>query len=86
MASGANEKGPETPRSQAKLAKSKYRFSSTQYYKYLYEQSLDIVKSGYQRGIKLEDIPGLLEMNKVRLKDIRKKNTRITKVHGSMEG
>ena len=25
----------------------------------MYEQSLDIIKSGYQRSIKLEDIPGL---------------------------
>ena len=77
---------PNTPRSQLKLAKAKFRYGSRNYYKYLYEQSMGLIKDGYEKSLNLEEIPGLMTVHKVKPKDIQKKNTRITNVHGSMEG
>ena len=73
---------PNTPRSQVKLARAKFRFGSRYYYKYLYEQSMDLIQENYKKSLNLEEIPGLLTVHKVKPKDIQKKNTRIANVHG----
>ena len=72
--------GPTTPRSQSKLARTKYRFGSSNYWKYMYEQSQNVIKEGYEKSLQLEEIPGLLTVNKVKTKEISKTNTRITNV------
>ena len=47
---------------------------------------MDLIQENYEKSLNLEEIPGLLTVHKVKPKDIQKKNTRITNVHGSMEG
>ena len=47
---------------------------------------MGLIKDGYEKSLNLEEIPGLMTVHKVKPKDIQKKNTRITNVHGSMEG
>ena len=50
------------------------------------QQYQDIIKEGYEKSLRLEEIPGLLTVNKVKPKDIHKtKNIRVINVHGSME-
>lgn len=76
-----------TPRSISKLAKGKHRYGSADYWKSMYEQSQAIIHESYEKSLKLEDIPGLLTVNRVKSKELNKnKNTRVTNVHGSMEG
>ena len=45
---------------------------------------MEIIKS-YEKGMNLQEILGLLSYKKVRPKELQKKNTRITNVHGSMK-
>jgi len=52
----------------------------------MYDQSQNIIKEGYEKSLKLDKVPGLLSFNKVKPKDIAKKNTKVTNVYGSMEG
>ena len=47
---------------------------------------MDLIQENYEKSLNLEEIPGLLTVHKVKPKDIQEKNTRITNVHGSMEG
>jgi len=76
---------PATPRSQSKLARTKHRFGSVGYWKFLYEQSQNVIQESYEKSMKIDEIPGLLTYRKVKPKEILKTNTRITNVHGSME-
>ena len=52
----------------------------------MYEQSQRNIQNCYEKSLKLDDIPGLLTINKVKPKELKKKSTRVTNVHGSMEG
>jgi len=52
----------------------------------MYDQSQNVIKEGYDKSLKLDEVPGLLSFNKVKPKDIAKNNTRVTNVYGSMEG
>ena len=46
---------------------------------YVRQQYQDIIKEGYEKCLRLEEIPGLLKVNKVKPKDIHKtKNIRGT--------
>ena len=45
---------------------------------------MDLIQENYEKSLNLEEIPGLLTVHKVKPKDIQKKNTIITNVHGSM--
>lgn len=77
---------PSTPVSLAKLAKSKHKYGSLGYYKYMCEQYQEIIQNSNERGLKLDEIPGLLTVKTVKPKAPEKtKNIRITNVHGSME-
>ena len=77
---------PTTPTSLSKLAKSKHKYGSLEYWKFMCQKYKEIIKEGYEKSLRLEDIPGLLTVNKVKPKDLQKtKNTRVTNVHGSME-
>ena len=64
---------PNTPRSQVKLARAKFRFGSRNYYKYLYEQSMDLIQENYKKSLNLEEIPGLLTVHKLNLKTFLRK-------------
>ena len=46
----------------------------------------EIVKKCHQEALRLEDIPGLLTVSKVKPKQLPKSSMRVTQVHGSMEG
>lgn len=79
-------KEPTTPRSLSKIAQTKHRYGSAGYWKFMFEQSQQLIKESYQTSLKLEEVPGLLTINKVKPKDITKRqHTRVTNVHGSME-
>ena len=77
---------PTTPNSLSKIAKTKYRYGSSKYWQFMFEQSQKNIKTCYEKSLKLDEIPGLLTINKVKPKDLSKKSTRVTNVHGSMEG
>ena len=77
--------GPLTPKSLIKLAKTKHRYGSASYWQFMYEQFQQNVKDCYENSLKLDAIPGLLTINKVKPKDMSKKTTRITNIHWSME-
>ncbi|XP_066924340.1 uncharacterized protein [Clytia hemisphaerica] len=83
---GSSAETPSTPKSMSKLAQSKYKYGSVEYWKCMCEQYQGIIKDGYEKSLKLEEIPGLLSIKKVKPKELEKtKNIRITNVHGSME-
>lgn len=70
----------------SKLAKSKHKYGSAEYWKFMCTEYQKILKDGYERGLQLEEIPGLLTVKRVKHKELNKtKNTRVTNVHGSME-
>ena len=52
----------------------------------MYEQSQRNIQNCYEKSLKLDDIPGLLTINKVKPKELIKNSTRVTNVHGWMEG
>jgi len=52
----------------------------------MYDESQNVIKEGYEKSLKLDKVPGLLSLNKVKPNDIAKNNTRVTNVYGSMEG
>ena len=62
------------------------RKGSALYYKHKFEQSQEIIKKCHEEALRLEDIPGLLTVSKVKPKQLCKSSTRVTQVHGSMEG
>ena len=78
---------PTTPRSQSKTAQSKGRYGSKEYWKAMYEMSQSLIEETYEKSLQLSEVPGLLSMNLIKPRDItKKKSTRVTNVHGSMEG
>jgi len=56
-----------TLRSQSKLARTKHRFGSVGYWKFMYEQSQNVIQESYEKSMKLDEIPGLL-IEKLNLK------------------
>lgn len=62
------------------------RKGSALYYKHKFEQSQAIIAQCHQQSLRLEDIPGLLTVSKVKPKQLPKSSTRVTQLHGSMEG
>ena len=74
-----------TPKSQQRLARTLHGYNTKAYYKFLYQQTQHAHKK-IEKSLNLEEIPGLLTINKVKPKDLQKKSSRITNVHSSMEG
>ena len=53
----------------------------------MYEMSQSLIEETYEKSLQLSEVPGLLSMNLIKPRDItKKKSTRVTNVHGSMEG
>ena len=75
-----------TPHSMLKMTKQEHCYGSVDYWKCMYKQSQAIIHQSYEQSLKLEEISGLLTVEKVTLKVNKNKNTRITNVHRSMEG
>lgn len=73
---------PLTESALSKVAEAKYKYDTKEYWKFMYEHR-DIECP--EKDLNLEQIPGLLTVNKVKPKEIAKKTTKITNVHGSME-
>ena len=61
------------------------RHGSAEYWKKKFESAMSVVNTISDSSINLENIPGLLKVNKIKPK-AAKENIRITQVHGSMEG
>ena len=76
---------PSTSRSQSKAAKSHGRYGSAAYWKAMYQISQSTGES-HEKSLKLTEVPGLLSVNHVKLKEANQKKTiRVANVHGSME-
>ena len=52
-------------------------------WQFMYEEHAELLR---KKSEKLDDIPGLLTINKVKPREFKKKSTRVTNVHGSMKG
>ena len=73
-----------TPPSMYKLAKQKHCYGSTDFWKSMYGHSQEIQRS-YEKSLNLEEIPGLLTINKVNHKGLNKnKIVCVTNVHDSI--
>ena len=87
MQSHSASQSATTPHSMSKMAKQIHCCGSEDYWKCMYEQSQAIIHQSYEQSLKLEEIPGLRTVKQVLLKGVNKnKNTRVTNVHGSMNG
>ena len=62
-----------------------HRKGSAKYWKEKFLQSQSLIKELNEKSLSLEDIPGLLTIEKVKPK-MSKETTRVTQVHGSMHG
>jgi hypothetical protein len=62
-----------------------HRKSSAKYWKDKFHQSQLLIRELNEKSLSLEDIPGLLTIEKVKSK-MSKETTRVTQVHGSMHG
>ena len=62
-----------------------HRKGSAMYWKAKFEMAQQLIHDCNEKGLRLEEIPGLLTVQKVKPKQLTKSSTRITKVHGSME-
>ena len=77
---------PMTPNSLTKSVRGKHRFGTEAYWKYIYDQSQIIHQEIYSKCLQLEEIPGVLTVNTVKLKRMSKTQTICaTNAHGSME-
>nr|XP_047126954.1 uncharacterized protein LOC124808026 [Hydra vulgaris] len=75
-----------TPRSQSKVAQSKRRYGSAEYWKSMYKTSQSFIEESYEKSLNLAKVPGLLSVNRVKPKEVNQgKTTRVTNVHRSME-
>ena len=74
-----------TPNSSFTILSPDKRKNSAEYWKKKFEASQEIVKQLSETSIQLEQIPGLLTIQRVKPK-LSKKSTRVTQVHGSMTG
>ena len=62
-----------------------HRKGSAKYWKEKFMQSQSLIKELNEKSLSLEEIPGLLTIEKVKPK-LSKETTRVTQVHGSMHG
>ena len=63
---------PMTPNSFTKSVRGKHRFGTAAYWKYMYDQSQIIHQEIYSKCLQLEEIPGVLTVNRVKLKECLK--------------
>ena len=61
------------------------RKNSAAYWKHKFEQSQALVEELSEKSISLEEVPGLMTIEKVK-PNLSKQTTRVTQVHGSMQG
>ena len=53
----------------------------------MYEMSQSLIEESYEKSLKLTEVPGLLSVNHIKLKEANQKKTiRVTNVHEYMEG
>lgn len=62
------------------------RKGSALYWKTKFDMVQNLVRECNEKSLKLEEIPGLLTVKKVKPKQLTKSSLRVTQVHGSMEG
>lgn len=60
------------------------RRGSARYWEEKFNQAIDIINDLQEKSIELQEIPGLMSIQRVKPK-LSKKNTRVTQVHGSMK-
>ena len=77
---------PLTPNSLSNTARKKFHYGSSKYWQFMYEQSQRNIQNCYKKSLKLDHIPGLLTINKVKPKELIKNSTCVTNVHEWMEG
>ena len=63
---------PLTPNSLSNTARKKFHYGSSKYWQFMYEQSQRNIQNCYEKSLKLDDIPGLLTINKVKPKELKK--------------
>ena len=63
---------PLTPNSLSNTTKKKFRYGSSKYWQFMYEQSQRNMQNCYEKSLKIDDIPGLLTISKVKPKQLRK--------------
>ena len=61
------------------------RKGSAMYWKAKFEMAQHLIHDCNEKSLRLEEIPGLLTVQKVKPKQLTKPSTRVTQVHGSME-
>ena len=76
---------PLTPNSLSNTARKKFQYGSSKYWQFMYEQPQGNIQNCYEKSLKLNDIPGLLTINKVKPTELKKINL-CDNVHGLMEG
>nr|XP_047137123.1 uncharacterized protein LOC124813732 [Hydra vulgaris] len=75
-----------TSRSQSKVAKTKGRYGSAEYWKSMYEMSQSFIEESFEKSLNLAEVPGLLSVNRVKSKEVNQtKIIRVTNVYGSLE-
>ena len=62
------------------------RKNTAEYWKTKYEMAQSIINENHERSLKLDEIPDFLKINTVKQKAATTSNTRVTQVHGSLEG
>ena len=62
-----------TPGSLSKVAKTKHRYGSANYWKFMFEQSQTLIKESYEKSQDLKENPRLLTVQKVKPKDLSMK-------------
>ena len=63
---------PLTPNSLSNTAEKKFWYGSSKYWQFMYEQSQRNMQNCYEKSLKLDDIPGLLTISKVKPKELKK--------------
>ena len=63
---------PLTPNSLSNTARKKFHYGSSKYWQFMYEQSQRNIQNCYEKSLKLDDIRGLLTINKVKTKELKK--------------
>ena len=82
---GAAPLATSMPNTSISIQSPNKRKNSAEYWKAKFEASQQLVKELSEQSLQLEEIPGLLTVQKVKPK-LSKTTTRVTQVHGSMTG
>ena len=86
QASNCMEQGSTTSSSSSAISSPKHaRRNSAAYWKDKFNQSQDLIREMSEKSIDLEEVPGFMTIEKVK-PNLSKQTTRITQVHGSMQG